>query len=117
LIIFDVLGFAPVLPPQVLPSACRIALFVVYPLILAARALQYRQESEPNDQQNRQLNLYLLVCIFLLFSLTERLLPTFESRFYMLTLIAVAAVALKEKGLFEKGLQKVIALINKTKTP
>lgn len=117
MIIFDVRGFALVLPPQVLSSACRIALFVGYPLILAARALQYRQETDPKDQQNRQLNLYLLICIFLIYSLAERLFATFESRFYVLLLITGAAVALKEKGLFEKGLQKVIALVNKTKTP
>jgi len=57
----------------------------------------------------------LLALAYILFSLFERIFDDFDSRLGLLAFIIVGAVIAKEKGFFDKGLEKVIELISRQK--
>jgi hypothetical protein len=90
---------------------------VVYPIILTVRALQYKRENEIDEEENRKRLLILLAITFVLFSLLENIILTYDNRFFLLLVLFIGGMVAKDKGFIDVGMERLNELIEKRKTP
>jgi hypothetical protein len=102
-------------PLKYIPSLLRIFIFLIYPVGLIIKALQFQQDRCEEDESNRKKKLLLLAFLFIAYSLVEKMFANFDSKFFLLLFMIGGAVFAKEKGYFDQGLEKITNIIEQKK--
>ena len=93
----------------------RMFIFLIYPIGLIIKALQIHHDRNTEEESNRTKKLIMVVVLFVIYSIIEKIFSQFDSKFFLLLFMIGGMVLAKDRGYFDQGLKKVEELVAKIK--